>query len=245
MAELARRRGAETMQAERARILEMLAAGTITVDQATLLLDAIAWGGTAARRRGRRPGRRPPAPGRTRGGPAAGRRDGAGFTTDELIQLANHGVTGGHLRALAAAGFDGLGVDDLVRLFDHGVDATYLQELREAGLTHDDRLGCRAEQPRGQRRLHPGDAGRRLRPPERPRAGAALEPRRRAGLPAGDGRGAPVRRRAESAQHPPHPPHPPVAMAPPAARAARPPAPPVPPVARHTGEGGGGECAPA
>jgi hypothetical protein len=107
------------MQAERAKVLEMLAAGTVTVEQATQLLDAIGW--EAPEGRGR-PGRQP-------AGPVPG------FTTDELVALADNGVDASYLREAWAAGFRHLTADELIELHDHGVGADYLQELGRSGLT--------------------------------------------------------------------------------------------------------------
>jgi hypothetical protein len=118
------------MQTERAKVLEMLASGAITVDQATQLLDAIGWGTAGA------PGGAAPLPqrvahvgGRHASGPVAG------FTTEELAELYSHGVTPDYLREMWAAGFRELTAEELAELYSHGVDAAYLRGLRDAGLT--------------------------------------------------------------------------------------------------------------
>jgi hypothetical protein len=116
------------MQTERAKVLEMLASGAITVDQATQLLDAIGWGTAGA------PGGAAPLPqrvahvgGRHASGPVAG------FTTEELAELYSHGVTAAYLRGLRDAGLTDLSVDEVTELANHGVSADYVREMREAG----------------------------------------------------------------------------------------------------------------
>ena len=118
------------MQTERTRVLELVAAGTISVEQATQLLDAIGWGSAEAPS---------PAPKvETRG--AAGRSLGAlvpGLTAQELIELADHGVGADYLRELREAGLTDLSVSELTELFDHGVRARLRSgEMRDAGFAH-------------------------------------------------------------------------------------------------------------
>ena len=119
------------MQAERSRVLELLAAGTITVEQATQLLDAIGWGAAEAPSTGQ---------GQAAGGRgAAGRRLGAlapGLSTEELIELADHGVGPDYLRELREAGLTDLTVSEVTELHDHGVRADYIRGMREAGYGH-------------------------------------------------------------------------------------------------------------
>jgi hypothetical protein len=121
-----------TMQAERSRVLELVAAGTITVEQATQLLDAIGWGaaeGPASGSTGQAAGRRG----------EAGRRLGAlapGLTTEDLIELADHGVGPDYLRELREAGLTDLTVSEVTELYGHGVRADYIRKMREAGYGH-------------------------------------------------------------------------------------------------------------
>ena len=58
-----------------------------------------------------------------------------GLSTDELVDLARHGVDGDDVAEFAAAGYDSLTVDELVRLARHGVDGDDIEELRAAGLS--------------------------------------------------------------------------------------------------------------
>src|SRR5262245_2104746 len=123
------------MQTERSKVLEMVAAGTITVEQAQQLLDAIGWGAPVpeAEEPGGAPWPRREARERSR---SAGRSGVVpGFTTEELIELADHGVGADYIRDLWAAGVRDLSANDLTELFNHGVGAATLRSLRDAGLT--------------------------------------------------------------------------------------------------------------
>jgi hypothetical protein len=118
-----------SMRAERSRVLEMVAAGTISVEQATQLLDAIGWGAAEA------PAAWPAGERRGEGG----RRLGAlapGLSTEELIELADHGVGPDYLRELREAGLTDLTVSEVTELHDHGVRADYIRGMREAGYGH-------------------------------------------------------------------------------------------------------------
>ena len=59
-----------------------------------------------------------------------------GLTTEELIELADHGVGADYLRELREAGLTDLTVAELTELFDHGVQAGYIREMRDAGYGH-------------------------------------------------------------------------------------------------------------
>ena len=117
------------MQAERTRVLELVAAGTISVEQATQLLDAIGWGPAEAPS---------PAPKvETRGAPGRSLGDLIpGLTAEELIELADHGVDADYLRELREAGLTDLSVSELTELFDHGVQPDYIRDMRDAGYAH-------------------------------------------------------------------------------------------------------------
>ena len=117
------------MQAERTRVLELVAAGTISVEQATQLLDAIGWGPAGVPSPAPEAGTRGPA-GRSLGSLAPG------LTTEELIELADHGIGADYLRELREAGLTDLSVSELTELFDHGVQADYIREMRDAGYAH-------------------------------------------------------------------------------------------------------------
>jgi hypothetical protein len=109
------------MRDERTKILDMLAAGTVTVEQAVQLLDAV-----ASRAAG--------GAGGESAAPARGSDAAPRFTVEELVQLADHGVGADFLRAVREAGYHDLSADELTELADHGVSAGYLEELRHVGL---------------------------------------------------------------------------------------------------------------
>ena len=111
---------------ERVQILEMLAAGRVTVEQAEQLLDAVS---------------SPPstscAP-----GPAGDMFVINRPTVEELDALDEHGVSDTYIEQMRAAGLE-LNFLDLVRLHDHGVEPAFVGGMRDAGftaLTRDDLL---------------------------------------------------------------------------------------------------------
>lgn len=56
-----------------------------------------------------------------------------GFSTDDLVNLANHGVTAALLSSLHRYGLHDLASGDLISLTDHGVSASYLDGLSASG----------------------------------------------------------------------------------------------------------------
>jgi len=110
------------MAEERWKVLEMLAAGTISVEQADQLLEAI--GPQPAPRADVRSGTKQPT-----------RAAGLGITVEELIELREHDVDADYLHAVRAAGFSGLSVAQIIELREHDVDADYLKALRDAGFS--------------------------------------------------------------------------------------------------------------
>ena len=138
------------MNEERQRILQMLADGKITPEQADQLLDALGsdeparsdeW--SAPRQESRRPRER------RRGDPtlrilakasmhgvtsdyiaemrAAGYGD---LTLEQLISMRIHGVTSDFVRQMQQAGYSDLSAEDLIQLRISGVTPDYLREMR-------------------------------------------------------------------------------------------------------------------
>jgi len=108
------------MNEERRRVLEMVAAGTITPEQGDELLDALS---TETVRKSE---------------PAAESRVGRRlkspkFTTEELIQLGNHGVDATYMRGLRDAGLLHLSVDEIIGLYNHGVQPEFIREMQVMG----------------------------------------------------------------------------------------------------------------
>ena len=110
------------MSSSRMGVLERLAAGAITPDEAARLLRT---------GNGRDAGARtdPPAPGGEMDGPSL-----SGPTVDQVIQFKIHGVHAGYVRSLREAGLSGLTPDQLIAARIHGVSAEYIRALQAAGL---------------------------------------------------------------------------------------------------------------
>jgi hypothetical protein len=114
------------MNNERRQVLEMVAAGTITPEQADELLDAL----------GIEPVPKPEMTTRV-----SSRSRKPKFTSDELVMLGSHGVDGKYVRSLRDAGLSNLTVDEIIQLYNHGIDPAFVAELRDMGyidLTSDE-----------------------------------------------------------------------------------------------------------
>lgn len=126
------------MNEERRQVLEMLAAGRITVEQAASLLEAVEPQGerrgdsayAGERRQEGRSARRPPR-----------------LTPSELAGFKALGVNAAYLQEMREAGYGDLSPEQLSQLKALGVTASYVRELREAGydnLSPDDLAGLKA-----------------------------------------------------------------------------------------------------
>jgi hypothetical protein len=127
------------MDEEREKIMNMLAEGTITVEEAYELLDVIEAAQPAAPMAATgqtehiEPQRRPEAS-------QAGNLF-ANLTLDQLIQLRMHGVSPEFIRgvdpefirAVWAAGLGDLPVEKLIEMRIHGVDPEFIQAMRQVG----------------------------------------------------------------------------------------------------------------
>jgi hypothetical protein len=125
---------------ETRQVLEMLAAGTITPDQAAELLDAMD---------DREPQPSPvharprPERNRERGGRRRGgrHRDHGKIKDSALAELAEArlmGVTPEYIRELQEAGLGELSLGELTELRTHGVDGDFIAEMRDLGFTNLD-----------------------------------------------------------------------------------------------------------
>jgi hypothetical protein len=110
------------MEYERMQVLEMVAGGTITPQQGAELLDALAAAPVRTTGVGEEPGRERRSR-RTR------------FSTDDLVQLSDHGVEPSFIRAIDAAGPGPLSVDQLIQLYEHGVAPAFMRELYNLGFS--------------------------------------------------------------------------------------------------------------
>src|SRR5258707_13680851 len=114
------------MRREGARILEMLVAGGVTVEQADQLLQALDAASPAA----------PHEPAAQLGGQR--RRDEragdffAPLTPEQLIEMDDHDVSRAFIEQIRAAGLYGLGDDCLINLYDHCVQPRVVRELQDA-----------------------------------------------------------------------------------------------------------------
>jgi hypothetical protein len=147
----------QTMNEERAQILEMLVAGRVTVEQAEQLLKAVddrspsASGGATSRATAQRRGDEPTDnffAGLTDAQLAALRDSDVStafveqmlaarwnaWSVEDLIELHDEGVTPRFVLDLQEAGLADLTRDQLIELYCHGVDATYVRELQALGL---------------------------------------------------------------------------------------------------------------
>ena len=116
------------MDEERQQIMEMLAAGTITADEADQLLEAI----TAERPASTGPTQRidsqqPDTPAGT------ATNVFANLSLDQIIQLRTYGVTPDYIRQFSEAGLTDLSFDQLLQLGIHNVDPDFVREMRAAG----------------------------------------------------------------------------------------------------------------
>ena len=130
---------------ERIKILEMVAAGKLTVEQASQLMDKLGTKSTtdAAKRpdQGQRSGGYTQETiGRIRGYRKSGdtvltEAGLANFPARQIAALKNYGVDADYIRALQEAGLADLTVRQVISLYNNGIDANYVRALQEAGLT--------------------------------------------------------------------------------------------------------------
>jgi hypothetical protein len=135
---------------ERTQILEMVASGKLTIEQADQLLETL--GAQSMASAEKRPDQNKNASGFTftaeqmaalevyevdadyiRALQEAGLRD---LTVKQLISLKNYEVDADDIVALREAGFTNLTVKQLISLKNYEVDAYYVRALREAGFTN-------------------------------------------------------------------------------------------------------------
>src|SRR5215469_10708955 len=129
---------------ERIKILEMVAAGKLTVEQASQLMDKLGTKSTAdaAKRpdQGQRSGGYTQETlGRIRGYQKSGdtmltEAGLANFPAQHIVALKNYGVDADYIRALQETGLADLTVRQVISLYNYGVDADYIRALQEAGL---------------------------------------------------------------------------------------------------------------
>jgi len=129
---------------ERIKILEMVAAGKLTVEQASQLMDTL--GTKSATDAAQRPDQGQRSGGYTQetiGRIRGYRKSGdtvlteaglANFPARQIAALKNYGVDADYIRALQEAGLADLTVRQVISLYNYGIDANYVRALQEAGL---------------------------------------------------------------------------------------------------------------
>ena len=117
------------MDEERFKIMQMLADGTITTDEADLLLEALeAAPAEPAAATGQTQRIAPP----WREMPKQPARTFANLTLDQLIELRNHGVDPEFIQRVHEAGLTNLAFEQLLELGIHGVNPDFIREMRAA-----------------------------------------------------------------------------------------------------------------
>src|SRR5215216_1046532 len=133
-----------SMSAERTKVLEMLATGTLSVAQAGQLLEALDAGSPsypASSAYERSQAAQPAAVGATvvlAGATAPGVSPQVGpiqFTLEQIIALSEHEIEPDFLKALVEAGLNDLSFEQIIALGEHEVDPHYIKDLRKAGLS--------------------------------------------------------------------------------------------------------------
>ena len=129
---------------ERIKILEMVAAGKLTVEQASQLMDTL--GTKSATDAAQRPDQGQRSGGYTQetiGRIRGYRKSGdtvlteaglANFPARQIAALKNYGVDADYIRALQEAGLADLTVRQVISLYNYGVDADDVRALREDGV---------------------------------------------------------------------------------------------------------------
>jgi hypothetical protein len=107
---------------ERTKILEMVASGKLTIEQADQLLERL--GAQSLADAEKRPDQSEPAAGFTN------------FTGEQMAALEVYEVDTDYINALQEAGLRDLTVKQLISLKNYEVDADYVRALREAGFTN-------------------------------------------------------------------------------------------------------------
>lgn len=114
------------MSEERTKVLEMLAVGTISIEQASQLLDALGEQQLTI------------ADAKSRGGSESQSKGdcalGLGtLTPAQLVELRMHDVSPDFIRELWEVGYKNMSVTEIAELAMHGVNIAFIQEMRDAG----------------------------------------------------------------------------------------------------------------
>src|SRR5947199_314667 len=116
-------------------VLEMLAAGKITIEQANQLIEVLGepslstaeqWAGQRQREERGTPHLEPTE--------HVDHRRRTNFTFDQMIELSEHEVDPSYLRSLRDAGLTDLTVDEIIELNEHDIKPSYVKALHDAGM---------------------------------------------------------------------------------------------------------------
>jgi len=123
------------MGQERVKVLEMLAAGKITIDQASQLIEALSGEADSLAEQQERD-ERPDSP-TTILEPqqALPQQDFNSFTFDQAIAMGTVGVKQDFVRKVREAGLTDLSFEQIIQMGTVGIEPDYVLKVREAGLT--------------------------------------------------------------------------------------------------------------
>ncbi len=117
------------MSQERIKVLEMLAAGTIDVEQANRLFESLGEGNSRQHVQAAADSH-----GEQRGQVAKERKFGE-FTFDQIIQMGTVGVTPDYIARVRQAGLSDLSFEQIIHMGTVGIEPEFIVRVREAGLT--------------------------------------------------------------------------------------------------------------
>ena len=130
------------MNDQRTHVLQMLANGKITVDEAESLLTALEEGNqrqqpfpfpAGAPSHPPRPPQPPAPPQPLRGAPRPRRERSSDDLIDQVLSLRIHGIDAKFIAAMKELGFHDITIDEWIALKNHGVTAEFVEEMRAVG----------------------------------------------------------------------------------------------------------------
>src|SRR6266567_1004953 len=119
-------------------VLEMLAAGKISIEQANQLIEVLGepslstaeqWAGQRQREERGTPHLEPLEPVEP-----LGHRRRTNFTFDQMVELSEHEVKPSYISRLREAGLYDLSVEEAIELNEHDIKPSYVKALHDAGM---------------------------------------------------------------------------------------------------------------
>ncbi|MDQ2716298.1 MAG: hypothetical protein M3Z08_15450 [Chloroflexota bacterium] len=123
------------MSEERTKVLEMLATGKITIEQANQLIAVLGEEPLSEGTQGSNRSKDTRELVQEFGGPPLEAQEPARFTLDQIIRLSEREINADYIKALRDAGLTYLTTEQIIELHDHDVDISYLARMRRAGVT--------------------------------------------------------------------------------------------------------------